>query len=70
MARPSLNPLTPKGRLTKLMTKGLLKIGCLRTFAYNVGLVFERLPLTFSQDLSILFQNDKIIIWSLGATNS
>jgi hypothetical protein len=62
MARPSLSPLTPKGLPIKLMTMGLLKIGCLRTSACNVGLVFARLALTFSQDPRMLFQNEKVVL--------
>jgi hypothetical protein len=63
MARPSLSPLILKGWLAELVTRGLLKIGCLRTFACNVGLVFI---LTFKQDPNMFFQNEKVVFWNLG----
>jgi hypothetical protein len=62
MARSSLNPLTPKGWLEELMTRGLLKIGYLRTFAYDVSSVFAKLAFTFSQDPSMFFLNKKVIL--------
>ncbi len=44
MAPPSLILFTPKGWAAILETKGLLKIGCPRTSAWEVGLVFQNLP--------------------------
>jgi len=58
MARPLLSPLTPRGWPTTLVTKGLLNIGCLRTFACDVGSVFMRPTLTFIQDLRMFFWNE------------
>jgi hypothetical protein len=70
MVRPSLSLLTPKGWPVGLVTKGLLKIGCLRTSTWEVGLVFTRLALTFNQDPIILFQKEQVVFWSLGAAKS
>jgi hypothetical protein len=61
MACPSLNPLTPKGQLTTLMTRGLLKIGYLRTSTCDVGLVFTRPTLTFIQNPKMFFQNEQVV---------
>jgi hypothetical protein len=66
MAYPSLSPFTLKGRLAELVTRGLLKISCLRTFTCDVGLVFAR-PMSHSTKVcfsktSMLFQN-MIRIW-------
>ncbi len=49
MARPSLNLLTLKGWPVVLVTRGLLKIGCLRTSAWELGSVFTRPAFTFNR---------------------
>jgi hypothetical protein len=55
MAHPSLSPLMPKGWPIKLVTRGLLKIGCLRTSACDVGSIFAKHVLSFSQDPRMFF---------------
>jgi hypothetical protein len=70
MARPSLSAFTLKQRPTKLMTMGLLKIGCHRISTWDVGSVFAKHFLTFSQDPRMFFKNEKVVLWNLGASNS
>jgi hypothetical protein len=49
--------------------KGLLKMGCLKTFAWDAGSDFAR-PLTLSQEPKMLFQNEHFNFLSLGAAKS
>jgi hypothetical protein len=41
-------------------------MGCLRTFACDVGSDFARPTLTFSQEQKMLFQNEHFVCLSLG----
>jgi len=70
MARPSLRPLTARGWPVVLRMRGLLKIGCLRTSAWNAGSDFARPTLTLSQEPSMLFQNEHFNFLNLGAAKS
>ncbi len=70
MACPSLSLITPRGWPAVLVTSGLLKIGCLRTSAWEVSSVFTRLALTFNQDPRILFQKEHVVFWNLGAAKN
>ncbi len=70
MAHRALRPLTPRGWPAVLVMRGLLKMGCMRTSAWDVGSVFTRLALTFNQEPRIFFQNEQVVFKNLGATKS
>jgi hypothetical protein len=70
MARPSLRPHTPKGWPVVLRMRGLLKMGCLRTSAWDVGSDFVRPTFTLSQEPRMFFQNEHFVYLNLGATKS
>ncbi len=46
--------------------RGLLKMGCLKTSAWDVGSDFVRPTLTLSQEPRMLFQNEHFNFLSLG----
>ncbi len=71
MAHLSLRPLTPRGWPVMLVMRGLLKMGCLRTSAWDAGSVFTRPTLTFNQEPKILFQNKQVVflIWGWQRAN-
>jgi hypothetical protein len=50
-----------------LVIRGLPKMGCLSTSTQDVGSVFTRLALTFSQAPRMLLQNEQGVFLSLGA---
>jgi hypothetical protein len=70
MARPSLRPLTPRWWPVVLRMRGLLKMGCLRTFAWDTGSEFVRPTFTLSQEPRMLFQNEHFNFLNLGAAKS
>ncbi len=70
MARPSLKPHTPKGWPVVLRMKGLLKMGCLRTSAWDAGSNFVRPTLTLNQEPRMLFQNEHFVCLNLGVAKS
>jgi len=70
MVHPSLKPHIPRGRLVVLRMKRLLKMGCLRTSAWDAGLDFTRPTFTLSQEPRMLFQNEHFVCLSLRAAKS
>jgi hypothetical protein len=66
MARPSLRPLIPRGKPVVLRMRGLLKMGSLRTSAWDAGSYFIRPTLTLSQEPRMLFQNEHFNFLDLG----
>ncbi len=66
----SLRPLAPRGLLVVLVMKGLPKMGCLSTATWDVGSVFTRPTLTFSQAPKMFLQNEQGVFLSFGVAKS
>jgi hypothetical protein len=59
-----------QGRPVVLRMRRLLKMGCLKTFAWDAGLDFVRPTLKLSQEPRMLFQNEHFICLSLGVVKN
>jgi hypothetical protein len=53
-----------------LRMRGLLKMGCLRTYAWDAGSDFAKPTFTLSQKPKIFFQNEHFIYLSLGVAKN